>query len=219
VGALLTIERGLLIEAHILVRSCLENVAQGIAFMREPHTGAAWMNGKTFTPGAIRQKLGGQPDLKPAYDRLSKIAHANPDARWMHSIQVPPDGVAIGFGGAYKPKEVAETLVLLTRVILLYVEEFLRQYGHRLDLVAWPLLIEVIKQGTDEIEAWVTSLPDDLVALREYAKKFPVTPMPTPPITTEEMEKLRAQVSQSFAYAGPSRLSGSARSGEGEGKT
>jgi hypothetical protein len=137
-GALLNIERGLILEAYALTRHCLENVAQGIVFMRDPKEAEAWMAGKEFKPWKIREKLAGSPDVRPDYDRLSKLAHPNFGASRMHSTAVPPVGLAVWYGGSYKPKAAAQVLVVLTRTVSLFLREYFRQYSDRLDLVDRP---------------------------------------------------------------------------------
>jgi len=203
IGALINIERGLLVEGYALTRHCLENVAQAIVFLREAQSAEAWLQGKKFTPGTIRAKLGGTPDLKPVYDALSALAHANPDARWMHSLYVPPVGVAVWYGGMYQPKSVAEALVLLGRVIQLYIEEFFRHHRDRLDLVAWPLLMKIAANALGDLQTWLDSLPDDRDELAQHAAEHPVQPMRQPDITPEQMADFRTQVKRAFGYGGP----------------
>ena len=203
---MLNLDRGLIIEGYALARHCLENVAQGIALLRDAKDAESWMRSNEFKPWKIRDKLGGSPDVKPEYDQLSKLAHPNFSASRMHSLEVPPTGFAIWYGGSYKPKTVAQGYILLTRTAELYLRELFAHYRGQLDLVTWPLYFELIRQRLSELIQWADSLPEDDIENVAFMRTQPGEQPIEQAVSDEAMAHMRRQSQKAFGYGGPDHV-------------
>jgi hypothetical protein len=127
-AAFMLLRKGMLVEAITVARTALETCAQAVLFLRREDLATKWLNGTRYKPAKVRELLGRSPDFQPLYSALSEIAHANPEARWAHSVDVPPLGYAIFYGGTYRPKEASRLLTLLCDLVLVYLREFDSHY-------------------------------------------------------------------------------------------
>jgi len=177
VAAFILLRQGMIVDAVTAVRSALETTAQAIVLMENESLAESWLKGKTFRPEEIGRKLKERGKaLRPLYEALSDVAHANPAATWAYSV--PSSGTyAIGYGGSYRPKQAAQLLALLFQVALLYLTEFYQHYQTRLNLVAWPLCIETGHLLHQSLTTWIAGLPDDFELLAEEAKNWKPSPM------------------------------------------
>ena len=194
-GAFLLLQKGMLIEATTLVRSVLETTAQAILFMRSQECAERWLNGKSYKPAEVRKKLNHRPDIAPLYDALSGIAHPNPEARWMHSVDMGKAGYAIWYSGAYEPKRAAMLLATFIDIIVLYLDAFYTCYAGRLSVHAWPLMIEFGRRVNEDLRRWIDTLPDDSEAMRAFlADATPPPPMPPMPIEKATIDEMIAKM-------------------------
>ncbi len=197
-GAFLLLQKGMLVEATTLVRSMLETTAQAILFVRSQECAEKWLNGKSYTPAEVRNKLNGHPNIAPLYDALSRIAHANPEARWTHSVDMGKAGYAIWYGGAYQPNLAATLLAILIDIIILYLDAFYAHYAGRLSVHAWPLMIEFGRRVNEDLRRWIDTLPDDSEAMRAFlADMTPPPPMPPMPIEKATIDEMIAKLRDS----------------------
>jgi hypothetical protein len=185
-GTYLLLRKGLWPQATTLARSTLESVAQAVAFLRDANMAEQWSNGKRFTPGAVRKRLGLHPNFAPLYDALSAIAHANPEATWSHSVPVEGRGFAISYGGSYQPKRGAHLLTVLVELILIYLYEFYGHYIGQLAISNWALMIEMGHALNQELRDWSNELPDDWVELQQHVQTLKTEPMPPSPVGIED---------------------------------
>jgi len=180
-SAHLLIFRGLVVDSVVMLRAMVETNAQVVAFLRDSVAAEAWLKGKRFKPEIIRKILDGKPDLGPIYARLSAMAHANPEGRAGHVVQVPPMGTAILYGGSYQPKHMAELLSIVVDQTLLYLMAFHQHYKGRLSVENWPLMIKMGLDANADFIKWIQDLPDDLDDLREHMRNSPpLEPMRRP---------------------------------------
>lgn len=113
-AAFLLLERGMITEATTMVRAALEATAQAILFLRDAEAVAKWLRGRRYRPGDVRRRLGDRPNFASLYGVLSSVAHANPEARWTHSVPLPAHGrLAILYGGSYQPKSAGRLLKII----------------------------------------------------------------------------------------------------------
>lgn len=205
-GAYLLVKKGMLTEATTLVRGTLEVVSQSIVFQRESEAAEAWLAGKRFSPRQVRERLGGEPNLRPIYKVLSDISHANPEARWAHSISIPKMGYAIHYGGSYRPRHAATLLALLTDIVILYLREFHSAYRGRLSLDAWPVLLDFYTSLNGDFRKWLAALPGDEESLLEGGiENWIVPPMPEPMVDEETLSKLRASLQKPDSSGQPTQ--------------
>lgn len=192
-GGYILLRKGFVVEATTVIRTALETVAQAALFLRDEREAEKWLNGKKYQPRDVRQRLGSRPDFKPLYDELSQVAHANPEARWAHSLVVSDDTYAISFGGTYQPKAVGQLLAVLVEVNLVYLSQFHGCYGKRLSLDFWPVLIDIYRGMLEEFRGQVAARPHDWEALIPGVTLMD-TPMDYPGVDPAELEKVRALV-------------------------
>ena len=214
VGVFALLRRGMVLESVVLLRTMVETVAQAIALMRRADMAEAWMNGKQFKPGKIRDALAGSPDFKPLYDLLSGLAHVNPQARWLHSVATPDGrGYAIGFGGAYQPKAGAHQVAVLTELALVYLRAFHAHYAGRLDLAHWPVVFFVSETAVEYVRQRVDAMPDDRQALAAHAlERGPEPPMPPLDIDRADLDRMLEALRE-----GPADDSREVAEGDGDG--
>jgi hypothetical protein len=171
------LRKGLVIESTTMLRATLENTAQAVLFLQDAKAASQWLQGKKFTPVMVRSGLGKNPDFQPLYARLSDLAHANPEARWQHSVVVGERHFGTAYGGTYQPKGVAEILVLLVDLVLVFLRSFYDRYSTELALDVWPLLIASGQEANQEFRTWVATLPDDA---QELAAVLSTQALPEP---------------------------------------
>jgi len=176
VSAFTLLRKSLIVDATAAVRNTTETVAQAVLLLRRPDLAEAWMQGRQFKPAEVRNKLGAEGEkFRRVYSELSAIAHANPDARWSHSVAASGGGYAISLGSQYQPKSAARLLALLGDLLIYYLTAFYDSYKGTLSVQYWPVVIKVWSTANDEaVRAWAGTLPDDRVFLSEYvADKIP----------------------------------------------
>jgi hypothetical protein len=72
--------------------------------------------------------------------------------------------------------------------------------------VVWPILLQVVDEGTDDLEKWLATLPDDEAELVAHLRQQPGTPPIGQAVTDEEMAEMRRQMAKSLGYGGPDHL-------------
>jgi hypothetical protein len=195
-GAFLMLRKGMSIESNILIRGALETTAQAILFMRDPNMAAKWLNGKQYSPADVRKGLQGRPDFKPLYDTLSEVAHANPQAQWMHTVAVEEQGLAILYGGAYQPKLAAHLLTVIVDILLMYLSEFHAHYIGRLSVQFWPLMIEMGGAMNADLRRWRDQRAEDWVELAPSVSTQHPSPMPPPAIPKADLDRVLAAMDE-----------------------
>lgn len=181
IGAFLLLRRGLIVEAATLTRSTLEVAAQAILFLRDSASAEKWIKGKCYSPKEVRKKLGNNPNLGDLYRDLSNVAHANPQARWLHSVNLPGSRYAIAYGGNYQPKGAATLVKVLGDIVLLYLESFYDHYKEQLSIQFWPPLLQLSRAMNNDLSRWADSLTADSIALtNHFSQQKSPPPMSSP---------------------------------------
>jgi hypothetical protein len=108
------------------------------------------------------------------------VAHANPNARWAHSIPFKDGSYAISYGGVYQPKTASELLVILVEVVLMYLTHFYETYYRKLELDIWTSCIELGHVLNENLKSWSKSLPHDWQELSSHAAEWETKPLGNP---------------------------------------
>lgn len=197
-GAFILLRKGMLIEATTLARSALETVAQAVLLMRDPVLAGEWLGGKQLTPAEVRKKLKDKLAIAPLYTELSNITHPNPQARGMHSVDIPSVGYAIFYGGTYQPKRAATLMATLINIILTYLDEFYVHYSGRLSVDNWPFMIELGQSLNDSLRRWIVTFPEDAEVLSAHlADQSPPSPMPPLAVDKSLLQKVISKLKDS----------------------
>ncbi len=193
-GSEMMLKKGMMLEAATLARAALETVGQMILMMRDESVASAWLNGKRFSPGEVRKRLGGHPDLRPMYDALSAVAHPNPEAKWQSAVNLRGTGYAIFYGACYRPKNAAIVLHVLMGMLLVLLQGLYAHYRTKLSIEAWPASLLVARKVFDSWQEWIDSMPDDAEELAAYLRanlsRYTPNPMPGPVLEPTELKRV-----------------------------
>lgn len=176
----LVIERGLVTQAIVLLRSALEITNLALLIMEDEAVALQWLKGGRISPRTVRSKSPSAAARKDLYQRLSDIGHPNRHAVPFYSAYVPErQAAAISYGGALRPRATGQIHVQFLFAQLVFLEHFYHVYEQDLAAqnllwkgnlprttgdgmeITWPVLLGMIRTNLTALAEKYNALPED----------------------------------------------------------
>jgi len=180
-------QKGLVLQAIVLLRSAFETSTQAILFMEREDMAKRWLEGHRIQPKEVRAKSPFASGQRELYARLARLSHPNLEALRYYSA--PAHGsphVGLAYGGWFVPKAAGQIVLQFLFAQLVLLENFYTTYLGDLeqhDLVwrretlqalgeapplTWSDYLAVWRRVLTELTDQYNSMPDDTLAVSKY---------------------------------------------------